>query len=144
MQQAIVFFRMFAADNRSRLVVMERMAGIRLWAVLTLWSGFMLPLSAQVSFMVSGHCPNAMEKVWVDSSVNPYAVGRWLTIQIPLILFFTITHIPSLSLPSRFKTPFFCKAARSRSMVRWLTDKVSDICLPVIVGDSFIRLSIFC
>ena len=65
MQQAIVFFRMFAADNRSRLVVMERLAGIRLWAVLTLWSGFMLPLSAQVSFMVSGHCPDTMEKVWV-------------------------------------------------------------------------------
>ena len=56
---------MFAADNRSRLVVMERMAGIRLWAVLALWSGFMLPLSAQVSFMVSGHCPDTMEKVWV-------------------------------------------------------------------------------
>lgn len=28
-------------------------------------------------------------------------------------------------------------------MVRWLTDKISDICLPVIVGDSLIRLSIF-
>ena len=25
-------------------------------------------------------------------------------------------------------------------MVRWLTDKVSDICLPVIVGDSLMRL----
>ncbi len=56
----------------------------------------------------------------------------------------SITHTPSLSLPSRFRTPFFCKAERSRSMVRWLTDKVSDICLPVIVGDSLIRLSIFC
>ena len=51
-----------------------------------------------------------------------------------------ITHIPSLSLPSRFKTPSFCKAERSRSMVRWLT----DICLPVIVGDSLMRFSIFC
>ena len=39
---------------------------------------------------------------------------------------FTI-HEPSLSLPSRFKTPIFCKVERSRSMVRWLTDKVSDI-----------------
>ena len=55
-----------------------------------------------------------------------------------------ITHIPSLSLPSCFRTPFFCKAERSRSMVRWLTDKVSDICLPVIVGESLMRLRIFC
>ncbi len=28
-------------------------------------------------------------------------------------------------------------------MVRWLTDKISDIFFPVIVGDSLIRLSIF-
>ena len=27
-------------------------------------------------------------------------------------------------------------------MVRWLTDKVSDICRPVIVGDSLMRLRI--
>ena len=58
--------------------------------------------------------------------------------------FFTIIHIPSLSLPSRFKTPIFCIAERSRSIVRWLTDKVSDICLPVIVGDILMRLRIFC
>ena len=29
-------------------------------------------------------------------------------------------------------------------MVRCLTDKVSDICLPVIVEETLIRLSIFC
>lgn len=29
-------------------------------------------------------------------------------------------------------------------MVRWLTDKISDIFFPVIVGDSLIRRSIFC
>ena len=38
-----------------------------------------------------------------------------------------IIHAPSLSLPSCFKTPFFCKVDKSRSIVRWLTDKVSDI-----------------
>ena len=53
-------------------------------------------------------------------------------------------HFPSLSLPSRFRMSSFCKAARSRSMVRWLTDSISDICLPVIVGDSLMRLRIFC
>lgn len=37
----------------------------------------------------------------------------------------------------------FCKTDRSRSMVRWLTDKISDIFFPVIVGDSLIRRSIF-
>jgi hypothetical protein len=30
------------------------------------------------------------------------------------------------------------------SMGCWLSDKVSDICFTVIVGDSFMRLSIFC
>ena len=38
-----------------------------------------------------------------------------------------IIQIPSLSLPSRAKTPFSFNAERSRSTVRWLTDKVSDI-----------------
>jgi hypothetical protein len=36
---------------------------------------------------------------------------------------------------------YFCNAERSRSMVRWLTDKVTDICLPVVVGDSYIILA---
>ena len=39
--------------------------------------------------------------------------------------------------------PIFCKVEMSRSMVRELTDKVSDICLAVIDGDFFIRFMIF-
>lgn len=53
------------------------------------------------------------------------------------------TQTPSLSLPTRLRKPFFCKVERSRSMVRWLTDNISDIWRPVIVGDSLMRLMIF-
>lgn len=56
----------------------------------------------------------------------------------------TITHIPSLSLPSCFRIPFFRITERSRSIARWLTYKVSDISLPVIVRDSLMNLRIFC
>ena len=52
-------------------------------------------------------------------------------------------HIPSLSLPSCFKTPISFKIEISRSMVRWLTDNVSDICLLVTVGDSFYEIPYF-
>ena len=55
-----------------------------------------------------------------------------------------ITHTPSLSFPLCLRISIFCKAERSRSMVRWLTDKVTDIFLAVIVGDSLMRLRIFC
>ena len=53
-------------------------------------------------------------------------------------------HTPLLFLPSRFRTPTFFIKERSRSTVRVVTDKVSDICLAEIVGDSFIKLIIFC
>ncbi len=55
-----------------------------------------------------------------------------------------IIHSPSLSLPVCFKMLLFCKAERSRSIVRELTDKVSDIRLAVIDGDCLMRLMIFC
>lgn len=48
-------------------------------------------------------------------------------------------HIPLLSFPSRFIKPISLIKEMSRSTVRWLTDKVSDICLAVIDGDSLTR-----
>ena len=37
-----------------------------------------------------------------------------------------------------------CRVDEVSAVVRWLTDSISDICRPVIVGDSLMRFSIFC
>ena len=63
-------------------------------------------------------------------------------------LFLSLCHIitiqcPSLVLPSRIKTPIFCKAERSRCTVRESTDKTTDICLLEMNGFSFINSHIF-
>ena len=55
-----------------------------------------------------------------------------------------ITQCPALVLPSRIKTPFFCKSARSRHIVRGTTDKTSDIWSPVINVFFLISPSISC
>lgn len=55
-----------------------------------------------------------------------------------------ITQCPALVLPSRIKTPFFCKSARSRHIVQGTTDKTSDIWSPVINVFFLISPSISC
>lgn len=63
-------------------------------------------------------------------------------------LFLLLCHIittqcPALVLPSRTRTPFFCRAERSRHIVRGTTDKTTDICSPEMKGFSLINLHIF-
>ena len=53
------------------------------------------------------------------------------------------TQRPALVLPSRTKTPIFCKAARSRFTVFKTRDKTRDICCAEILGLSLINLQIF-
>ena len=47
------------------LHTMNRKIDIRIWACVVLITAWVQTASAQVSFMVSGQCPDTMEKVWV-------------------------------------------------------------------------------
>ncbi len=53
-----------------------------------------------------------------------------------------ITHRPSLRLPSRTKTPFLCKSAKSRCIVRVTIPVFCDISLALNVGFSCISFNI--
>ncbi len=49
-------------------------------------------------------------------------------------VFSSTTHTPALTLPSCRMMPAFCITDKSRSIVRCVTDKVSDISFPVTNG----------
>ncbi len=81
-----------------------------------------------------------------DDTKNSFLFFKFLSfvfVFFGLITHYPITiHSPSLSFPLRLKISFFCKAEISRSMVRWLTDNISDIRRPLIVGDALIKSNI--
>ena len=55
-----------------------------------------------------------------------------------------ISQWPALVLPSRIRMPFFCRSARSRSIVLLTTDKTTDICCAEMNGFFLINSSISC
>lgn len=84
------------------------------------------------------------------SSEPPPQLRRWFDFSsfyrfsLYWLLFYvlTMTQCPALVFPSRIRMPIFCMAERSRWIVRWTTDKTSDISCADTNGFSFMRSSI--
>lgn len=79
-----------------------------------------------------------------NKNSHRFALARWANTPSVPKDYSIITQCPALVLPSRIRMPFFCKSARSRSIVLLTTDKTTDICCAEMNGFFLINSSIFC